>query len=363
MCQEGPDALSFLERLGNLKRLQIRSTVSYMNLYYKSRPWIFGQTLRRCCPNLESIDTWGPVVLWFFDLPILPPNKVSHLLALVPDILLSPLSDLTKRLQDQEVGELLQDDDKSVRSFFPKLKHLVLGHDHSLGAQDLILLGLQARFLTHIDIYQRPVEHKYVWDTYDRDAAAAAEDKSTTMTTTEQIDAIRSNAVVENRRPRKRWQVGSGEILVFLQHCSNLCSFSLTGRYTTSDDLIEGVDGGDSDGRDDETRGERRLFIEPWACEDTLETLTIGINISTKHSNADKHHQLHALVWKHLGRFKKLRSLSLKLSNLIPSPIYGVKGLFEGEGGGRLNETLEEIRSLPSWWKVEDRQAMVLCYS
>ncbi|KAK3823641.1 MAG: hypothetical protein J3R72DRAFT_458945 [Linnemannia gamsii] len=366
MCQEGPNAFSFLERLGNLKKIEIRST---MSTCYRSRPWAIGQALRRYCPNLESIETWGAVVLWFFDLPILPPSKALHFIALVPRTP-SPsplLPELTRRLQDQEIGELLQEDDKSAPSYFPRLKHLVLGHDNSLGAQDLVLLGVQARFLTHVEIYQRPVQLKYVWDFYDEDAAAiaaAAEDKSAMTTeTTSQLNTMLVDAVVDNRRLRKRWEVGSREVLLFLQHCSSLCSFSLTGRRISSDDLIDGSRSSDIEDMDDETGGEGRLFIEPWACEDTLETLTIGIDISTKHSKHHHRHYHHALVWKHLGRFKKLRSLTLKLSNLIPSPACGVEGLFAGEGGGRVKETLEEIRSLSSWWKVEDRQAMVLWFA
>ncbi|KAF8942297.1 hypothetical protein BGZ47_006643 [Haplosporangium gracile] len=358
MMKSGQEVYAIFRRLGNLKRIQIRSSVTYFDCYSYSSPWVVGQILSRCCPNLEAIDTWGPVALWFFDLPILPSDKIPHLTALAQEQLLlifgvefgGKTLVLEQRLQAQEVDELLAEG-KGTVSHFPRLKTLILGQDHSLGAQDLILLGLQARFLTHVEIYQRSVDPRFVWDMYNKDAAEAA-DALSNPTITTAIMSINS-AIVENRRLRKRWKVGTREVLLFLQHCSSLRFFSLTGHRIESKDLIQGG-GGDESGDTPATEG--NLFIEPWACEETLETLTIGFDMSFKLS---KDH--HALVWKHLGRFKRLHSLNLKLSTLIPSPAYGVEGLLTG--GGRLNETLEEIRSLPSWWKVEDRQETVLWFA
>lgn len=356
-----PDVHAIFKRLGNLKRIQIRSSVKYTECFAYCSPWAVGRILRQCCPQLEAIETWDPVALWFFDLPILPPNKIPHLTALAQDS--SPPTEggsisvtesvargslLERRLQDQEVEELLVEG-KGLVSHFPRLKTLILGQDHSLGAQDLILLGLQARFLTHVEIYHRPVDLKFIWDMYDKDAADVAEALIDSTITTTTTMASTKRAILENRRLRKRWRVGTREVLLFLQHCSSLRHFSLTGHPIVG--LIQ-CSSGDETGETPAAEG--CSFIEPWACEETLETLTIGFDMSSS-----KEH--HALVWKHLGRFKRLRSLNLPLSTLIPSPSYGVEGLFTG--GGRLNETLEEIRSLPSWWKVDDRKEMVLWFA
>jgi hypothetical protein len=369
-------------RLGKtLKRIDIRSSTSYWEASGHNYPWVVGQILSRCCPNLEEIETWGPITFWFFALPILPPSKVSHLNALVQELLLlsPPTGDgstalvaqvvhdsvLKRRLQDQEVDELLLQGKKSFPPHFPRLKTLILGQDHSLGAQDLILLGLHSQFLTHVEIYHRPVEHRLVWDTYDMVAAAAAAkvDAITTSTTAasqqQQQEALTPvtgsyYGIVENRRLRKRWEVGSKEVLLFLQHCTSLRHFSYTGRRIQSKQLVQC--GSSEESGETTPTEEGSSFIEPWACEETLETLTIGFDMTY---NSSKAH--HALVWAHLGRFKKLRSLTLKLSTLIPSPAYGIAGLFPAEG--RVNSTLEEIRSLPSWWKVEDRRAMVLWFA
>ena len=365
LMKNDPDVHAIFKRLGNLKRIHIRSSVHYFRHFTYSSPWVVGQTLSRCCPQLEAIETWGPVALWFFDLPILPSDKIPHLTALAQELSLlseeEPIfvtesverrSLLERRLQGQEVDELLVEG-KSLVSHFPRLKTLIMGQDHSLGAQDLILLGLQAPFLTHVEIYHRPVDLKFVWDMYDKNAAKVADALTDSAITTTTTMASTNNTILENRRLRKRWKVGTREVILFLQHCSSLRYFSLTGHAIESKDLIQ-CSSGDETGETPAAEG--FSFIEPWACEETLETLTIGFNMSY---NPSKDH--HALVWKHLGRFKKLRSLALPLSTLIPSSAYGVEGLLTG--GGRLNETLEEIRSLPSWWKMDGRKEMVLWFA
>lgn len=102
--------------------------------------------------------------------------------------------------------------------------------------------------------------------------------------------------------------------------------------------------------------------IAPWACEETLESLTIGFDIATDQP------ENHRLAWKHLNSFKKLRSLTFmrfspseSRSALIPSPAYGVDSLLAGGEG--VNEMMTAIRSLPSWWAVEDGRAMVLWFA
>jgi hypothetical protein len=211
---------------------------------------------------------------------------------------------------------------------------LVLGHDHPLAVQEVIFLGVQAPFLTRVNIYLRPVEYNYIWDTYNTDAAATTTAATTTAATATATAAtaedksmaiaiaatIRSDAVVENQRLRKCRQAGSKDILLFLQHCSSLSSFSLTGYCTTSQDLIEGGGDGDGDNKGDE-KGEERLLIEPWPCKDIHETLTIGINMSTKHSDAhnNNNHRYHALVLEVFGTVQETPFSHTK--TIKPDPI------------------------------------------
>ncbi|KAK3834670.1 MAG: hypothetical protein JOS17DRAFT_847079 [Linnemannia elongata] len=96
--------------------------------------------------------------------------------------------------------------------------------------------------------------------------------------------------------------------------------------------------------------------IHRWACEETLQTLIFGVFV---HPGRSK--DIHAMVWKRLGRFQNLPSLTFPLSSLVPSPTHGLHSLLTGRG--RLGETLTEIRSLPSWWEVEDRREMVLWFA
>ncbi|KAK5814284.1 hypothetical protein F5H01DRAFT_368033 [Linnemannia elongata] len=98
------------------------------------------------------------------------------------------------------------------------------------------------------------------------------------------------------------------------------------------------VSSADGDGRD-------RRRIRRWACEGSLESLEIGFGLETTNPND------HRLVWAHLGRLRKLRSLTLGRSNLIPSLKHGIGALVPLSVDGRgVNETMEKILSFGSMW-------------
>jgi hypothetical protein len=314
--------------------------------------------MREFCPKLESIGTGGAVALWLFDLPIVPYNKLPHLPSLSKQrprhqwglsaeqvYELMEEDEPTKgrwrrRSQEQEVIDMLEG--AGVVPFFPQLKTLVLGRNHSLSGQDLISLGVQAPFLTDLDI-QISLDHSEFWEIYDVDTPAT-------------IASSNRSSILQTRRHRTRRPFNSRDLMLFLQLCSRLVRFSMTKYNILFEDLLE-------DHNDNRYSNNSKATIRPWACEGTLESLTIGFDILVEQLED------HRLVWNHLGRFKKLRCLTFlppisppkrRRSGLNPSIGYGMEDL---PAGGGMAETLEEIGCLSSWWKVDDRRKMVLWFA
>ncbi|KAK3834699.1 MAG: hypothetical protein JOS17DRAFT_737482 [Linnemannia elongata] len=365
------DIFMCFRRLGSLTTLSFNSWESSFDEIERNRPGALGRALQQFCPVLETVKIINASVFWLFDLAIVPSNKEHHLRSLIEDLLpneeevvwttaLHEQRDehLIRPLQDQEVEELLEG--RNAVPFFPHLKSLVIQGRHAFSAQDLISLGAQARLLTHLEIDYRPTDNLgiSVWDIYDYDAASG--DANLMPSPTPQYGLSWGDRAIQNRRLRKRRRIEGRDLMLFLRICSSLRHFALKKSFIPFELLVddrssrsEGSLGND----DDETQ-----VIEPWACEGTLESLTIGFDIATDQ------HESHHLVWKHLGRFKKLQSLafvrfspSKNRSALIPSPAYGVDGLIAGGEG--VNVTLTAIRALPSWWALEDGRAMVLWFA
>lgn len=359
----GPDARLFFERLGHLKRIQVNAALPYRPNPQVGRPWELGRALQLYCPKLETIGINGPVAFWFFDLAILPHDRIRHIVSLalpsLPVNVLEPLGNFAPRLDkvykelrlhEQEVDELLER--KSAEPYFLHLTTLVLEKNHCLSAQDLISLGVQAPFLTRLEIQQWPVSDEYIEDMYNTDAAAAAAAKP-------MIHPLLStdiSGLVEGRRFRKRRVFSQFDLAIFLQHCTSLCHFSVTGLNIRFKNIIDRafIPPITIPGLIDEDAAEERTpTIRPWACEERLETLKFGFEVLVSDSME------HELVWKHLGQFKKLRYLHLDQSGLFSSLSYGIEGLLEGG----MSETLEEIRSLPGWWKSKDSRELVLWFA
>ncbi|KAF9123837.1 hypothetical protein BGW39_008639 [Mortierella sp. 14UC] len=367
MSLKGPDAFTFFRRLGNMRRIQVNAAIPYLNGRQNGRPWALGQALRRYCPNLEVIETNGPVPLWFFDLAIVPHDRIQHITTMAEESMplhwLDQLGELAPgmnqilrlaRLQEQEAAELLAC--KFAEPYFPQLKTLILKGDHCLSVQDLLSLAVQAPFLKRFEIQQWPVANEFISEMYDKDAAAAA---TTAAGSNIHSTTAESNALVESRRLRKREIFGEGDLAAFLQSCASLCQFSVAGHnipfisILQEEFIIPTLAPGGTGMAATETIAGKARCIRPWACEESLETLRFGFEVSAEHPDD------HGLVWKHLGRFRKLRYLHLDLSTLLPLPEYGVENLLEGG----ISETLEEIRSLPGWWKAKDRRELVLWFA
>ncbi|KAF9130229.1 hypothetical protein BGW39_003323 [Mortierella sp. 14UC] len=346
VCRTGPDAFAVFKRLGNLKRICILSLMSEYNCSQRSRPWALGRALRDHCPRLEAVETEGSVALWLFDLPILPSSIAlqEHAAAVSIEETGVYLQQRRQRLQELEQEELLRG--QTAVPFFPQLRELVFGQEHTFSFQDLISLGIQARFLTTLKIRYEVPRRSLLWEMYERDAPFARA-SSTTGANGDSMD----DALIEAMRLRKRRPFIMRDLMLFLQHCSSLQHLSVSHGSFSFQDFTEST-GGEQGAE----KAPQQLSIRPWACEATLETLDIGIQIDV--SQPKEHH---ALVWKHLGRLHKLRSLSLPFSILNPSFSYGIEGLVEGG----LAATVQEIRCLPGWWRVEveDRKALVLWFA
>ncbi|KAK3834684.1 MAG: hypothetical protein JOS17DRAFT_847112 [Linnemannia elongata] len=242
---------------------------------------------------------------------------------------------LRQRSQEQEESELLEG--RTEEPFFPQLKTLILGTSHSLSMQDLISLGVQAQFLTHVKISHQAYSHKRIRHMEVTDAAAAAS----------------ASASV---RHWTRGQICDRDVIRFLQLCSKLRYFSIKGPTIPFFDLTAGdLTAPSNPGTSVKIPREAVTpTIHRWACEETLQALKFAVSVPPSLSKDS-----HAMVWKHLGRFQNLRSLTFLPSSLVPTPTYGLNDLLTGRG--RLSETLIEIRSLPSW--VEDRREMVLWFA
>ncbi|OAQ32737.1 hypothetical protein K457DRAFT_888217 [Linnemannia elongata AG-77] len=364
--REGADAFLFVKRLGNLKRIRVRSTTSYAECAPKSRPWDFGRALKAHCPKLESIDIDGPVVFWLFDLPILPYDQLPHITAMVqqsPSYLLAIPAELAQLLKDKRLRLQLMDEEqeellegKTAVSFFPQLKKLIVDGDHSLSVQDLFSLGVQGRFLTHLEILRPATRHTEPWEVYDKDDKNIDSAPTPTLLSAVGPRAIR---MVEQRRLQLRRSFDSRDVILFLQLCSSLRFLSVTGCSVTSESLVDSYIAAltSATGSSTGQGGVGTPFIRPWACEDTLETLKIGLDVPPDYP---KEH--HATLWKYLGRFKKLRHLSLVPTLkprwvLIPTFDHGVEGLFP-EGG--MSETLEKLELVATWWEASVGKEMVL---
>ncbi|KAH7052515.1 hypothetical protein BKA57DRAFT_455817 [Linnemannia elongata] len=372
LSRRGSDAFMFIRRLGNLKRIGVNALMPYFSHPQTGRPWELGRALQQHCPKLESIDIDGPVPLWFFDLPILPYHKIRHITRLatesLPLNLLEDLGELAQeanwayrmlRLQEQELGELAEG--KSAKPYFPQLKTLVLRGKHCLSAQDLILLGVHGTFLTRLEMVHWSVPDRFILNMYDTGAAAAAAAESSNPPPL----SGEMSAVVEERRRWKRRVFNYLHLLMFLQRRSSLRHFAISGDTIPFEHLIDKPivprtpdqhmydDDYDEAAEASAEEKEESLIILPWACEERLETLRLGFQVSASDPRE------HELVWKHLGRFGNLCSLHLDRSNLFASLSCGLEGLLEGG----MSETLEEIRSLPGWWKTKDCRELVLWFS
>ncbi|KAF9903494.1 hypothetical protein EC991_003777 [Linnemannia zychae] len=375
MTRPAPNLLATFKRLGNLKSLNIESEITFFDpVSRRTQPGEFGQILQKCCPKIDTIRTYGRTALWLFRLPRFSPAieaMVSSVLEAAGSWAPSRAAreKLEMELQDQEIKDIL-----TLREeipFFPRLTTFASLLRPSLGAQDLLALAVQSsKTLTHLTL-DRTDDSTTVYNLLQKPSPSNA-------TAAEGIDQITVYplgymAAAEKLRLRQRRPCNDLDYEMVLEICTCLKSVSLPGgihfRHMIDVTTQYADDGVKAAGA--ETKTMRR-----WACEETLESLEVGFILSTAIKSD------HRLVWRHLGRLRKLRSLNLTHSNLIPSLDFGIgelvgleqpeDALAEGVDGveegvrspefqPRLqsqNETLKEIHSLGNTWGVDDQQTV-----
>ncbi|OAQ32750.1 hypothetical protein K457DRAFT_15823 [Linnemannia elongata AG-77] len=375
MTRPGPTSFDIFKRLPNLKNIRIIETQSWYRHPDGVRPGEFGRVLEKYCPKLERIETDGAVPVWFFRLPPLSPAIRTTMRKLEQEhaeqlaqlraeefqlrggmwsTSVAPRAAnvlLQKQLEQQEREDLVFQAlaGRIKQSYFRNLKRLEM-RDHTLSAQDLVCLGIQAQFLTHVTLQRQLYTSSQVWNLYETDPEVVGQGEDAKITA--------SSATVNNpeklARMRRRSPIQSRDVLFFLEVCASLQHFSAGPIAVYFDEMLEHEDN-DSDSEDHESQegfvrsadgdGRDRRRIQRWACEGSLESLEIGFVLETTNPND------HRLVWAHLGRFRKLRSLTLGGSNLIPSLKHGIGALVPLSVGGRgVNETMEKILSFGSMW-------------
>ncbi|KAG9066603.1 hypothetical protein KI688_012511 [Linnemannia hyalina] len=360
------NTLATFRRLKNLKSIFINTNDTYYNpVTRQAKPGEFGQILQRYCPKIERVETEGSLVLWFCRLP--PTSLPCEDIRLLTNS--GTASELSVRELDEGLNVTLTHQEREdiltnyqeITLFFPQLKALIARGYQSMGVQDLLALAVsRSQFLTHLEIGR---------GNYWNNAFELLQDARPDLPSSPSIEGIDQITVYppgpmtssEMRWMRRRRAISSLDYQRVLETCSALRVVSLPGgmpfRHMVDDPSdINGV----------ETRMTRR-----WACEGTIETLNMGFVLSTARRDD------HRLIWRHLGRLRKLRCLTLTHSNLIPSLDFGISELVgrdfsqhdndnhddapltgEGDDKQRLREhntTLEKLHSLGVAWGVDDR--------
>lgn len=364
------NTLATFRRLGNLKSIFISAKYTYDPVIRQAKPGEFGQILQRCCPKIERVETNGSLALWLCRLPPSPPpfedirslstsgtgtGAGTRELYEGPDVI----------LRHQEREDFLTNY-QEFTLFFPQLKALIAEGYQTVGAQDLHALTVsRSPFLTHLEIGNGN-------GSYWSGAFELLQDTRPYLPSpsVEGIDQITVYPPGPMAKSEKRWMRWRRECSTLdyqrvLETCSALRVVSLPYGIPFRHMVDDSSD----------TDGVGLRMTRRWACEGTIETLHLGFVLSTARRDD------HRLIWRHLGRLRKLRCLTLKHSNLIPSLDFGISELvgrdfsqhvndnhddapLTGEGEGerddqqRLrvqNTTLEKIHSIGVAWGVDDR--------
>ncbi|KAG0025609.1 hypothetical protein BGZ81_007012 [Podila clonocystis] len=102
------------------------------------------------------------------------------------------------------------------------------------------------------------------------------------------------------------------EILQVLESCPNLRTLLARGRVIRLEEMLERA------GLDVHDMHKDLEQITPWACRDHLETLSIGISVSTSSVNC------HRFVWGHLAQLVRMKHLMLNATTLFVALTHGV---------------------------------------
>jgi hypothetical protein len=215
------------------------------------------------------------------------------------------------------IEEQLRGQFEEAFEYFPNLTTVITTVSDTFSAEDLRCLAVRAKHLTHVDLagsYRSP------W---------------------------RSHAPMLLRSGRHK--VTGLDVQVFLETCPRLkvfrTSHSIYFKEILPLDAAIPSDGTTVHGLESDLA--RSRFAKPWACEGTLEVLKIGFEMV---SATPWHHRV---VFAQLGRCRRLKSLTLSPSSLIPTLKHGMD-LLEG-----LQETLEEVPLWSSAFVFDDKETVL----
>ncbi|KAK3834700.1 MAG: hypothetical protein JOS17DRAFT_737483 [Linnemannia elongata] len=366
MTRSVANTLATFRRLGNLKSIFISDIYPYYSpVTQPAKLGEFSQILQRCCPKIERVESDGPVALWLCRLP--PTSPSCEKIRLLSDSGTGSGAGARESDEDFDVifaykeREEILTNHQEITLFFPQLKTLISRGYQTLGAQDLLALAVsRSQFLTHIEIGPG-----YYWN----GAFELLQDTRSYLPSSPSVEGIDQITVYppgpmassEKRWMRRRRMCSSLDYQLVLETCSALQVVSFPCGIPFHHMVDDPSD----------ANGMRPRMTRKWACEETIETLNIGFVLSTALKDD------HRLIWRHLGRLRKLRCLTLTHSNLIPSLDFGISELVgcefsqhdydshddvlltgEGDDQQRLREqntTLEKLHSLGVAWGVDDR--------
>ncbi|KAF9110399.1 hypothetical protein BGX27_006383 [Mortierella sp. AM989] len=307
-----PDSsLQLFRRLGNLTSIGLHAS-DFINGSYLQRFRLeaIAYVMSEFLGKIEQIETTGAMPLYLYLLPQSLDRKGLRALGKTP-----LEQQLIEEQQCQQCGE--------AKEIFPKLRSLTTRRPCFVSGEDLRCLGLRAQFLTHVDLSESsgyggqglPFDFHY-----QREVGV-----------------------------QRRHGITSLDLQLFLESCRHIKSFS-TARH-----VIHLHDMTPRDKRlsriyyTPDADGKSRVIREakPWACEGTLEKLSIGF-LMLSASASD-----HRIVFGQLGRCRRLKTLKITKSNVIPKLEYGVD-LLEG-----LSDSLEEVVSWSSSWVCDDKETVI----
>ncbi|KAF9921152.1 hypothetical protein FBU30_008870 [Linnemannia zychae] len=373
-------ALRIFKRLKNLSEISIISFFPQSFLHFR-KPGEVGQILQKYCPNIQSIKVSGQFNFWLFRLPPLPEvtdKDYSDIQAVAGEEVflgaaMTELQLTSRKYDPVDMQILLQG------IFFPQLTRLSVLNAGIMGSQDLLALAtMRSQFLTHLELHScNMFEKEYgIWqDTssyfsaaYNRLPADLIEAGIDPIS----VHQLQVGLCQKGHQLRRRKSYTNIDYMFLLETCSALKVVTIHGGMPFNSFFKN-----TPCYNNQSSQGSRAVKTAcKWACEGSLESLPIGFLLSNA-SNND-----HRLIWRQLGRLRKLKTLSLAYSNLIPSLDYGLDELvgpkivsnlegevvFSGADGREAtrqhnhlrdqNPILKEISSLGVMWGVDDKRTV-----
>ncbi|KAF9366210.1 hypothetical protein BGX34_005136 [Mortierella sp. NVP85] len=314
--------LRFFRRLGNLVSVKVHS--GYIRPEYMSnrRSEAISQALSKFCPKLQKIERVGEVPFHLYSFPssltTTETTEATETTETPPAPIFMPL--VRYHTNDREehlfIEEQLRGQFEEAFEYFPNLTTVIITVSDTFSAEDLRCLAVRAKHLTHVDLAG---SYRSAW---------------------------RSTAPMLLRNGRHR--VTGLDVQVFLETCPRLKVFrtfhSIHFKEILPPDAAI-LSNGTVLGLENGLEGSR--FAKPWACEGTLEVLKVGFEMV---SATPWHHRI---VFAQLGRCRRLKSLALSPSSLIPTLKHGMD-LLEG-----LQETLEEVPLWSSAIVFDDKETVL----